>query len=370
MRPITPTNNITINGIQYLRAIAALMVVVHHAKLSVFGSGTWPAFGHTGVDIFFVISGFVMAHATQQMNTSPIFKSRMLTSYEFLRKRLIRIYPLYLLGLIWVSRRALIEGNISSDLIKDIFFIPHPNLEYPDMLAPTLIQGWTLNYEMFFYFIFGITLLLGKFQKIATLTTLFALALLGIIFQAQHVNGEFKNFSEIALHFYTNDILLEFGFGIIAQKVFVRYQQVEFSRALLLITATLGFAALALLANKEGFRSLLLGIPAFFIVISVTFLCMNTKWSFLSLLGDASYAIYLFHWASFGATKPLVTFLASSAGEPTTITLIILANLFVAVISGIAIHLLIEKPILKKMKYVGKIETIAKNLKQSQIPLL
>ena len=111
MGNITVINKPTIDGIQYLRAVAALMVVMFHSRLTTFGSDTWPTFGHSGVDIFFVISGFVMAYATKDINPNLNFNNRLSNTYEFLRKRFIRIFPLYFLGLIWVSRRDVFKAT-------------------------------------------------------------------------------------------------------------------------------------------------------------------------------------------------------------------------------------------------------------------
>lgn len=349
----------TIDGIQYLRALAALMVVLFHSRLSVYGSDDWPTFGHSGVDIFFVISGFVMAFATKNINPNLNFNSRLSVTYEFLRKRFIRIYPLYFLGLVWISRRDISQGDFSMDLLKDFFFIPHPNMEYPGMLAPTLIQGWTLNYEMFFYLLFGVSLVFGKFRTIITVVSLLFLVSIGFYFQTHISTFNPSSFKDILFHFYTNNILIEFGLGIFAYKVFTKFQFFEISRKLLSLIAISAFIALAFLSDEKGMRGIMLGIPAFVIVVSISRLCVGFKLPFLNLLGDASYAIYLFHWSSFGATKPLVAYLSSSAGESATVAVLIISNFIVAVVSGIAIHLWIEKPLLNKIKHFGK--TVNKN---------
>ena len=116
------------------------MVVVHHATHSVPGAH-WMPFGGAGVDIFFVISGYVMAHTTQNLPSGQDSASR------FIRKRIARIVPLYWLAILWVTRRTPPDLN----LLRDFFFIPHYNAQYPTLINPILVQGWTLNYEMLFY---------------------------------------------------------------------------------------------------------------------------------------------------------------------------------------------------------------------------
>ncbi len=348
------SKTLTIEGIQYLRGIAALMVVLHHARTSVIGSEAWPTFGYAGVDIFFVISGFVMSHATQNLSVTTHLKNRVAYTYEFFRKRIIRIVPLYFIGLIWVSRRDIVQGNISSNLIKDFLFIPHPNLEYPSMLWPTLLQGWTLNYEMFFYLIFGISLVMKKFRTLFVLSILLILVMFGILLKSPGSTFDPSSFKDIIFYFYTYDILLEFGLGIIAHKIFVRTESFKISSLFLAVCAAVGFISLIWLSNKIGIRGLLLGIPAFVIVLSFSKLCKGKVQPFLNLLGDSSYAIYLFHWASFGAVKPLVRYLNASEGQPMTVALLIIAYSLMGIFSGILIHLFVEKPLLEKIKLVGK----------------
>ena len=139
-------------SIQYLRAVAALMVVFHHiinAKPWLFNPlENYPSLA-TGVDIFFVISGFIMYVAAR--NEAPL---------EFLKKRIIRIVPLYwvaTLAFVIVKTKLHIFSLTPEDwlhIAKSLAFIPHHDPTNPGKIWPYLIQGWTLNYEMFFYLIF------------------------------------------------------------------------------------------------------------------------------------------------------------------------------------------------------------------------
>ena len=166
----------TIEGIQVLRAIAALMVVTQHSRHSVPGSEFLPLFGGAGVDIFFIISGFVMSY------TSPIIgggmKAKLKAADIFFRKRLARIVPLYWLALAWVARRDFSTPN--NHLVEDFLFIPHFHYLHPTWLSPIIIQGWTLNYEMFFYFVFAIAMLFGTFRLVLLIAILFVLPLVGL----------------------------------------------------------------------------------------------------------------------------------------------------------------------------------------------
>src|SRR3954469_8632250 len=117
-------------SIQYLRGVAALFVVLYHSRMqiheyaSVLDSGFWE-FGSAGVDIFFVISGFVMWVSTH---------SREMTSFSFIKNRIIRIVPLYWLVTLVIYLSALVFSDFFrtvqpafDHLIKSLLFIPHFN---------------------------------------------------------------------------------------------------------------------------------------------------------------------------------------------------------------------------------------------------
>ena len=145
-----------IYSIQYLRGIAALMVVLLHVRVQLgrmgYG-GYWPEFLMAGVDIFFVISGFIMWVTTFDGSTTP---------WQFLFRRFVRIIPVYWLlttttvAVMLVAPSAVQSGRFDSiHVLSSYLFIPtvHP---LTGMMEPVLIPGWTLNYEMFFYIIFEI----------------------------------------------------------------------------------------------------------------------------------------------------------------------------------------------------------------------
>ncbi|MEG8039988.1 acyltransferase [Sphingomonas sp. LR60] len=164
------------DNIQYLRAVAALMVVFHHARNPLAG-GFNPLLGYTigeaGVDIFFVISGFIMLTigVKEQVGT-------------FISRRLVRIYPLYwiacfltLFVLIASKKENLFVGHV----IKSFLLIPYYNPIHGGEIWPILVPGWTLSYELFFYGIFAIGLVAKK-PLIVPLFLLLATVAAGAIF--------------------------------------------------------------------------------------------------------------------------------------------------------------------------------------------
>jgi exopolysaccharide production protein ExoZ len=337
---VNPTGNI--EGLQVLRAIAALMVVLHHARLSVPGSDAWPTFGEAGVDIFFVISGFVMAYTT---NPDPrlSMRQRVQAAGMFLRRRVIRVVPLYWLALLWTSRRALVQGQVGTDLAQDFFFIPHPNAAIHTWLAPTLQQGWTLNYEAFFYLLFGAALLFGTQRIRVLLAALLGCVLLGAWLSAAGWPAAFDSPAGIARRFYGDNILLEFGYGVLLQRFMSGNPMPAWPRGVFWVLAAIGLACLGL-GHGLGLRGVLEGLPAVLIVWACIQACAGRRMPVFELLGAASYSIYLFHWASFGGAKPIAAALAPMADGPAKVALLMGAHFAVALLAGLVIHMLIEKP--------------------------
>lgn len=132
--------------IQAIRGIAAVLVVYFH-------TGHSPKFGAFGVDIFFVLSGAVMAMLMSQGPSGP----------DFLGRRLARIFPLYFLAttaayvVSCLLPSARTSGNVPTlvDYLKSIAFIPHEARN--GEIVPVLGVGWTLNYEMAFYLCCALT---------------------------------------------------------------------------------------------------------------------------------------------------------------------------------------------------------------------
>jgi exopolysaccharide production protein ExoZ len=160
-------------GVQVLRFAAAMLVVVMHITqaISIHITGTGPSHywgaGSAGVDIFFVISGFVMAMSTSSLPAAgPARLPQLSAAWVFMRRRLLRIAPLYwfytllkvalLLAMPALAARSSVEpGHLAASL----FFIPA--MSPWGLVQPTLPVGWTLNFEMLFYAVFAAAIALG-----------------------------------------------------------------------------------------------------------------------------------------------------------------------------------------------------------------
>lgn len=152
-----------IETIQALRGLAAFLVVVTHVAGTLsphFSSPSWLVsskihwLGGIGVDIFFCISGFIMAY-TFDGKTGPY------SSCKFIAKRVIRIYPVYIIFTLWCL--YFIKPQFLNDIgmVIDSILLTAPTMStgHPYLIIG---QGWTLQYEMYFYIVFAVTILMTK----------------------------------------------------------------------------------------------------------------------------------------------------------------------------------------------------------------
>lgn len=295
-----------LSSIQILRGIAASLVVVLHILASMdtyyhFSIITnYPilaAFLESGVDVFFVISGFIMFTVTQN-------KFGQGYAWTFIKKRAFRVLPLYwTLTLLYVALLLLIPSafNTSSfDLLKltqSLLFIPHLNNSGDVM--PVVSVGWTLNFEMYFYVCFAIALL---FSKKAGLFLALIIITLGLVFQS--VSG----FNHVALSIISNSLILEFLMGVLASIV---YSQIYANKERLAITLNrrklniIGCTILLLLilywvvfyeyvVALQLPRFIIWGVPSvLLLIIFISFEPLIKNWKGGVFIGDISYSLYL-----------------------------------------------------------------------------
>jgi len=305
-------------GVQYLRAIAALLVVLHHATDK---AGMPWALGASGVDIFFVISGFIMTLITGPETTPGGFMS----------DRLRRIVPIY-----WLATCVMATGGLLSlfpnlqltfsHFIQSMLFIPHPAPGSGNPW-PLLAPGWTLNYELFFYAVFAATLLLPRARLAALTVVLGGLVLIGLAWPA----GPF------AFRFYADPIVLEFVAGAwlgAAWKAGLRPP--PWTGVLAILAGVVGFATL-----PQEVRILGWGLPAFLIVAGgVIVEPLLPRLRPLLFVGDGSYSVYLWHTMGISVAAKALTLLgvtswALVAGAGVISTLI-----------GLAAFVLLERPLM------------------------
>jgi exopolysaccharide production protein ExoZ len=272
-------------SIQYLRAVAALLIVYQHARefIPVYWNHLQYFNGDCGVDIFFVISGFIMA-----------VTARNGTARDFLLRRVTRIVPLYWFFTLLIA--ALLPfpnlvGNVimtPATLLMSLLFVPHESLAHHGEIWPVLVQGWTLNYEMLFYALFATFLFLPLGKRVLTLGALFGLSVA--------LGSHFPHIDTPVLFVVTNPILLEFVAGMVIGYLYLKRRTLPVLLAIL--TLVLGITILTVECFTSTPRLFIKGLTGFMIVLGVISIESRKgipQIQFWRSLGDASYSIYLSH---------------------------------------------------------------------------
>lgn len=353
----------TLRGVQFLRALAAVAVVYYHA-VDAGGIFGLPSTGSWGVDVFFVISGFIIGTITVK------------NSSHFFRRRVFRVVPLYWIATFaWIAAMMLMPGRVHSTqvdlpgLLKSLFFIPY---QMPLRDGPILQLGWTLNYEMFFYTVVAIMLLLlrrnARRALVGTIIVIGAFAASGFLFPS----------SSYLLSFYQNPLLLEFLVGVLLAFLYRRWLRPRGGMlgadplaqrgsaahtALNAIAGLLAIAALVWLVvhdvqfgpRYDEFRALAYGVPSVVLVAVALVLEPLIRDGRLTrallAAGDGSYAIYLFHqFVLVAISQVLLGSVIASAGVPLRIALLLVTILAVILVS-IGVDRWIDRPIQRLLKH-------------------
>jgi peptidoglycan/LPS O-acetylase OafA/YrhL len=315
-------------NIELLRFIAALAVVYFHAvgtlravAFSEIGPNPLTELGAAGVDVFFVISGFVIFLSLTRKNRTPI---------EFARDRLIRLVPAYWIltvsHLVILASVAILRGTeVPFDFswtIQSLFFVSQPlgnNL-------PLISQGWSLEIEMLFYLLVAVGLIIKN--PIANIvfpaTALVSLVGFGLL----------------------PDLALEFIFGGILGFLYAR---IKFPSLIAIGAGVIGivlFVAPVILGAVDAPRWVTWGIPSVLVVFSAINL-PQLNWKILPTLGAASYPVYLLHMMVINIVSPVF----SMFGTSTPMFFVALGScLILSQVLGIVFDKLVDKPISRFLK--------------------
>lgn len=335
---MTPSAQIA--GIQLLRALAALLVVWVHAREQ-FG---WlpevvPSFlGAYGVDLFFVISGFIMVVSTQGKQMSPT---------AFWTRRLLRIVPLYWMSTLFLLAVALTAPQLVKTVtvhwphvIGSLFFIPVGSPSLQGKMFPLLVPGWSLNYEMAFYLLFGLALLLPPRRRTTAMAVVLGSAsVYWWLVRPDGITG-----------FYCNPIILTFAMGMFIGEIYSRHAL----PASAIRCAGLLLMALALLAITvfvpPPHRVLSAGLPAAFLVMAALSASTLVRWpSLLVKLGDASYSLYLSHVFVLAAVRAATAPLMKQEGHALLGWSFMLLAVTASIVAGHVLYRLIELPTTRRL---------------------
>jgi len=330
-----------LRNLHLLRALAALAVVYFHTT-SEAGLNLSPNIGSHGVDVFFVISGFTIAYIGTR---SPD---------RFLLRRVVRIVPFYWTATLVVFSAVALAPQIFHStrvdyvqLLCSLFFIPRET-SYAG-LFPTLVLGWSLNYEMYFYVTFAVALAIAPRNAPV-------LCCLGIVATALLI--EASGVSHPSVRFYARPLVFEFVYGVCVFYLFVmadRHAGWFSQRAAIrwgLCVLALGAALLiGLEESHAGFglpRFIVAGVPAAVLVLAALLLermyGMSAGSNVVFLIGESSYVLYLIHpYVVYGLLRTIGWHVVNP-GLPTTVGVVVVL-IAVATVAAIAVHLWIEKPI-------------------------
>jgi peptidoglycan/LPS O-acetylase OafA/YrhL len=333
-------------GIQYLRGVAAMFVVVFHLSMQMEWmnpTATLLKTFQSGVDLFFVISGYIMFQSTRGGTG--------LDAFEFFKRRLIRIAPLYWLATLAMVAVLLIAPQFVKQAVlsfphaaASLAFFPAPNPAAPGHYGPLVTVGWTLNYEMLFYALFAVAIAAGRKQPervlMFTAAPIVALSLAGIIFRPEGIVG-----------FYTNPVMLEFVFGMILAATVARPQA---RSAIFLALIPLMLLLMLVPPMGDGFyRTFRFGILAVLIVAAALLAPWPRSW-ILRLLGDASYSVYISHFFVLSAFTQAWKRLGLSTDTALAIGSFYVLGFIVSAIVGVLCWRLVEAPLSEGLRYLRR----------------
>ena len=336
-------NDTNIQSVQIMRGIASLLVLLLHisTKGSQYGNGALKGFstGGSGVDLFFIISGYIMCVSTAD---------RHLNFYQFMLLRVKRIFPLYWLIttmalVIYLYNPKLINTSGGETSIWASYAL------FPNGKRFLNDNGWTLSYEFLFYFIFASFINKGTYKAMeASSIILLVLVGIGLCFE---YNGVLFNFS-------TNILYLEFVFGMGCFYLFDKKKarlDGKYGIALCLVGALL----LALeyffeIPDQEKGRGFFWAIPMLSIFIGLLSLEDHIRQStsvvrnLLLQIGNSSYSLYLIHpFVLSGTAMCLKHFRMTSNPYLFTVCLLTLS-----VAIGHLVYLYVERPLISLVKRI------------------
>ncbi len=338
--------------VQVLRGVASLLVVLFHMTRNVNEIYNekflfdFFEFGASGVDIFFVLSGFIIMF----VNADKIGNYK--NFWIFIKKRFVRIYPIY-----WI----VITIFLLLQLLLPQFYRTHFDLNFLNIINTYLLLpnhemlngvSWTLTNELFFYLLFAFTILIpGKKIHIVLFVSYFLLLLILPFFSADLSNiNPYQN-----LVFFPMNI--EFLLGVLIALIVKKVKPIIIKPAL--VTGILLFFVGIWLANNKiqvfenGFsetcnRVLYFGISSFLIVLAIVKMELLRNINvdkILLYLGDASYSIYLIHLPIVAAFYKILKILGIQ--NPILFYgLSVILFMFICA-TGIFIYEKLEKPIIK-----------------------
>lgn len=336
-------------SLQAVRAGAALLVVLFHIGATMaldkyFGSqwlSTYFSFGDAGVEIFFVLSGFIIYHA----HRSDISTPRRLADYIW--KRLTRVYPVYWIVFLTVYLAALsipsLAGKVPHDLvsiIQSLLLIPQNKEVVGGTGSAVLVVAWSLQYEMAFYIFFAVMIV-----------NFWASLAIGFGILITYFSCSMMFACGFPLSFISADYILLFAMGMALSGL---HNSLKYPFALFFAGLSL-FTWLAL--NEIGsanflveYRTLLYGIAGAMIILGLVRAesegrIIGGQW-WAQLLGNSSYSLYLIHFPLISIMCKLLVLLGLNGQGLWGVLLSFLMILIVCVTTALFFHVWVERPLM------------------------
>lgn len=347
--------NSNLNLIQVLRGVASLMVVLFHTTgnakeiLNKKFYFDFFLFGYSGVDIFFVLSGFIITY------TSMRWIERKDQLLPFIKRRFIRIFPSY-----WI----IIGLFLILQLLLPSFYKTHYSFSLSNFFSTlflfpghTMVNGvsWTLSYELFFYLLFSLVFVIPNKKWAFYLFAVYALVIIALPFL-----GKDQGYSNEWLKLISDPMNVEFFMGVMAALLIPRIPQklslpfMIIGGALFLVSGIFTDHKYYLFTNGYN-RILLFGVPSFLIITGLVKFELSRNINIhnaLRLLGEASYSLYLLHLPLLAAGIKMIARL----NIQNNIILQLLLLIIVAIIcyGSILFYKWIERPIINKLNGLNK----------------
>jgi peptidoglycan/LPS O-acetylase OafA/YrhL len=340
-------------SLQMARGVAANIVVVGHLfdADAIFRGANMPEFalvyGSSGVDVFFVLSGFIMVGVA----------GRQVGPQAFLWRRVTRIYPIYWLATFATLALAMVSPTLGAaleqgSLWRSLLLIP---AETPLFVS----VGWTLVHEMYFYLVFA------GFLAMRIPITL-GLVGWGLSIVAMTIAAPDQIAASPILQVITHPLTAEFMMGALVGLLWLnsRMPGARFAAivglAVVPIEMLVGYLspehALIYDPQFSGLRVLLFGIPAALIIYGLAGAEQRVPGPrtplFMAALGDWSYSTYLMHPLVIGPFGHMLVVLDRAGGVARSITLIV-GGLILSNIAGAIAHLCFKRPTLRWLHQIG-----------------
>ncbi|HMI01431.1 MAG TPA: acyltransferase [Pedobacter sp.] len=343
-----------LQSLQMLRGIAALLVVIYHLSATTFTyfnhkflNLTW---SWVGVDVFFVLSGFLITY----IHFDDIISKG--STSKYLKKRFMRIFPVYWViltstvciyiflmnGATGHSNQMLRLENSSTwvYLLGNYALFPIPNY--------VIGVAWSLAYEILFYLLFAFCILFGlRFTK--SVVPLLVISILMVSFSG-------IRFFSFPLTFISNPIILEFFMGCLIGYLFkyksnlLKRKHFAITLVLLTVCCFVNYGIYNSPFNRDLFSLILIGLVSSFLILGAAVLDKSGLYIVprpFVILGDASYAIYLTHPILLSMMCRMSDKVLSGLHLKINLSLLFTIILIITLLAGTIFHFTIEKPLLK-----------------------